>query len=114
MNAPIHLLYLLHMPEGGLDSCNKGSVMAIQTLLLSNMLTAWRSSKLEQLEHQLQALVTLAQRQVHIGADSAQGVQQRRQQRLQSVTDLCSESIPLRVHTQQNGPGQLVGLSGVG
>lgn len=43
------------------------------------MLTAWRSPELEQSEHELQALVTLAHRQVDIGADSAQGVQQRRQ-----------------------------------
>lgn len=79
MNAPIHLLYLLQMHEGGLDSYSNESVLSSQTLLLSNMLTVWYISKLEESEHELQALVTLAQRQVDIGADSAQGVQQRRQ-----------------------------------
>ncbi len=67
------------MHEGGLDSCNNESVLSSQTLLLSSTLTVWHTSKLEQSEHELQALVTLAQRQVDIGADSAQGVQQRRQ-----------------------------------
>lgn len=79
MNALIRLLNILHMHEGGLDSETIESVLSIQTLLLSNMLAAWCSSKLEQSEHELQALVALTQRQVDIGADSAQGVQQRRQ-----------------------------------
>lgn len=61
------------------DSFNE-SVFSLHTLLLSCMLTGWCSSKLEQSEHELQALVALAQRQVEIGADLTQGVQQRSQQ----------------------------------
>lgn len=74
--------YPLTVPPANAQGCtghNNESVLTLQTLLPSSMLTAWFSSKLEQSEHELQALVTLAHRQVDIGADSAQGVQQRRQ-----------------------------------
>lgn len=56
--------------------CNE---LKLQTLLRASMLTVWRSPKLEESEHELQAPVTLTHRQVDIGADSAQGFQQRRQ-----------------------------------
>lgn len=55
------------------------SVFSLPTSLLSNALTAWFPSKLEQTQQQLQALVALPNRQVDIGADSAQSVQKKRQ-----------------------------------
>lgn len=58
------------------NSSDNNSALSLQTLLRSVLLTPWDFSELEQSEHQLQALVTLTQRQVDIGADSAQGLQQ--------------------------------------
>lgn len=49
------------------------------TFFLSEELTTWCSSELEESQQELQALVTLTQRQVDVGAQSAQGVQERRQ-----------------------------------
>lgn len=74
-------------------------------MLLLQTSLPWCLSELEELQHQLQALVALAQRQVNIGTDSAQGVEQRREQQLQGVSDVCTRPTVLYVNTQQNRPG---------
>lgn len=88
--------------------------MKRQTLLLPSWLTVWGSPKLEESQHQLQALVTLAHGQVNIGGDPAQGLQQGRQQKTQNVAGLHVGASPFHVHTQQDGPGHPLSLSRVG
>jgi len=102
------------MLDWDLSAITNGSALSTRTLIPSDALTARCSSKLKQLKHELQALVALTQWQVDVGADSAQGVQQGRQQCLQSGAHLCFGTIPFHVHTQKYGPGQLISLSGVG